>query len=136
MRWISAYLILWLFTIIYRKHLGVVGDIYILGNYFLFVCVIIWRTAQWYGVWKQYYSITLIVGIRKSRGIKQKSRVWPWETSDKCGGVVIQYWHEGNISMYIVTISVEGLSRENESVSGDMFQWKELTSIDLPHFPT
>jgi hypothetical protein len=35
-------------------------------------------------------SITLIVGIHKSRGIKQKSRVWPWETSDKCGGVVIQ----------------------------------------------
>jgi hypothetical protein len=40
------------------------------------------------------------------------------------------------MSLYIVTISVKRLSRENESVSGDMFQWKELTSIDLPDFPT
>lgn len=87
--WISAYLILWLFTVIYRKHLGVVRDIYILRNYFLCVCVIIWRTAQWYGVWKQYYANR---GSHKSSGFKQKGCGW------EVIGVVVEWLFSSGVN--------------------------------------
>jgi hypothetical protein len=71
LRWISAYLILWLCTVIYRKHLGVVRDIYILRNYFL--CVSSFDVRRSGMVCEN--SITLIVGVLKVEELN-KSIVW------------------------------------------------------------